>query len=91
MAIDPTDRIEILAVRDRYATAMERHDWSLPDPVFTRDFTYDAGEWVMENRQDSVKADKHHKGLASASRNPAPKNRKVGASRARRTFSNRVM
>jgi len=55
MQIDPTDRIEILAVLDRYATAMDRRDWSLLDQVFTPDFTYDAGEWVTQNRQDYVK------------------------------------
>ncbi len=48
-------RNEILAVLDRYASALDRRDWRLLDRVFTEDLTYDAGEWIMNDRVDYVR------------------------------------
>ena len=52
MADNP--RSEILTILDRYATALDRRDWSLMDQVFSEDLIYDAGEWIMNTRADYV-------------------------------------
>ena len=48
------DRSEILAVVDRYATALDRRDWALLERVFSEDLVFDAGEWVAHGRDDYV-------------------------------------
>ena len=48
------DRADILATVDRYATALDRRKWELLEDVFTADLTFDAGEWVMEDRESYV-------------------------------------
>jgi len=55
MATTGDPRSEILAVIDRYATALDRRDWELLDQVFSEDLTFDAGEWVMKTRVDYVR------------------------------------
>ncbi len=48
------DRFEILAVVDRYATALDRRDWKLLDQVFTEDVHFDSGEWLKTSRAEYV-------------------------------------
>jgi len=47
-------RSEVLAVVDRYATALDRRNWALLDQVFVADLVFDAGEWVMRDRATYV-------------------------------------
>ena len=55
-------RAEVLAVVDRYATALDRRDWRLLDEVFTEDVVFDAGEWVMRDRASYVEMVKTYLG-----------------------------
>jgi 3-phenylpropionate/cinnamic acid dioxygenase small subunit len=47
-------RSEVLAVVDRYGTALDRRDWALLERVFVEDLIFDAGEWVMRDRASYI-------------------------------------
>jgi hypothetical protein len=48
------DRIEIVAVLDRYAEALDQRRWELLEQVFVPDVHFDFGEWSARSLPEAV-------------------------------------
>ena len=56
MERERSDRIEIVAVLDRYAEALDGRRWELLEQVFAPDVEFDFGEWSAKSLGEAVAA-----------------------------------
>ncbi len=54
MERETKDRIEIVAVLDRYAEALDQRRWELLEEVFAPDVDFDFGEWSAHSLPEAV-------------------------------------
>jgi hypothetical protein len=54
MERETKDRIEIVAVLDRYAEALDQRRWELLEQVFVPDVDFDFGEWSAHSLPEAV-------------------------------------